>query len=399
MIREVKKEKEAPQPKKRPNRLVRLLTFLLTVALIVGAIYLVANRDRLNFDALKRYFNYRSLARQDSGGGQSFSYQGGDGLTLANCDGDLLSVSQTGVRLYSPGGTAYVEDTFTMKNPVCQVSGDAAVVYDAGGSALKVYRDRACVFDLGKADATILSARLSQGGYLSVVTRSSGYKGVISVYDSDYSHIMDLQLSSAYVLDATMSPDGRSLLAVTAGQAEYLFSCTLARYSLPDLDPENPVPSETWALNNSLPLDVIWDDDGVRVLSEYAALAAGGDLEQTGRYAWPDRYLKRYSLLCDDSFAVLTGKYRSGSQTTLEVIDRSGEVRASMDFSSSILDLSAAGKYIGVLTSRELSIYTRDLELYASIENTDNASRLVMLPDGSAYLAAQGSAWLCLPNE
>ncbi len=399
MIREVKREKEAPRPKKRPNRLVRLLTFLLTVALVVGAIYLVANRDRLNFDALKRHFNYRSLARQDSGGGQPFSYQGGGSLTLASCDGDLLSVSQTGVRLYSPGGTAYIEDTFTMKNPVCQTNGDAAVVYDAGGSALKVYEDRTCVFDLDKADATILSARLSQDGSLSVVTRSSGFKGVISVYDSDFHHVVDLRLSSAYVLDATMSPDGRSLLAVTAGQDQHLFSCTLARYSLADLDPKAPVPSETWALDNSLPLDLVWDGDGVRVLSEYAALAADSSLGQTGRYDWPDRYLKRYSLLCDDSFAVLTGKYRSGSQTTLEVIDRSGEVRASMDFSLPILDLSAAGKYIGVLTARELSIYTRDLELYASVENTDNASRLVMLPDGSAYLAAQGSAWLCLPNE
>ncbi len=403
MIREVKREKEAPRPKKRSSRLVRLLAFLLTVALVVGAIYLVANRDRLNFDALKRHFNYRSLARQDSGGGQSFAYQGGAGLTLASCDGDLLSVSQTGVRLYSPGGTAYIEDTFTMKNPVCQTSGDAAVVYDAGGSALKVYRDRACAFDLGKADATILSARLSQNGYLCVVTRSSGYKGVISVYDSDYSHIMDLQLSSAYVLDATMSPDGRSLLAVTAGQDQYLFSCTLARYYLSELaelaEDEKPVPSQTWTLGNSLPLDLVWDGDGVRVLSEYAALAADGDLEQTGRYDWPDRYLKRYSLLCDGVLAVLTGKYQSGSQTTLEVVEPSGEVRAAVDFSLPILDLSAAGKYIGVLTSRELNIYTRDLELYASVENTDNASRLVMLPDGSAYLAAQGYAWLCLPGE
>lgn len=399
MIREVKREKEAPRPKKRPNRLVRLLAFLLTVALIVGAIYLVANRDRLNFDALKRHFSYRSLARQDSGGGQSFSYQGGDSLTLANCDGDLLSVSQTGVRLYSPGGAAYIEDTFTMKNPVCQVSGDAAVVYDAGGSILKVYEDRACAFDLDDAGTTILGARLSQGGYLSVVIRASGYKGVITVYNSDYSRVMDLKLSSAYVLDATVAPDGRSLLVVTAGQEQYLFSCALARYSLTELDPNDPVPSETWALDNSLPLDLVWDSGGVRVLSEYAALAADGDLEQTGRYDWSDRYLKRYSLLCDDAFAVLTGKYRSGSQTTLLVIDRTGETRASMDLSLPILDLSAAGKYIGVLTARELNIYTRDLELYATVENTDNASRLVMLPDGSAYLAGQGTAWLCLPGE
>lgn len=396
MIREIKKEKETPPPRKRPSRLVRLLAFLLTAALIVGAIYLVANRDRLNFDALKRWFTYRSLAQRDDGTGEPFSYQGGGSLTLANCDGDLLSVSQTGVRLYSSGGTAYIEDTFSMSEPVCQVSGDAAVVYDAGGSALRVYKDRERVFDLGNANAVILSARLSQGGYLSVVTRSSGYKGVVSVYKSDFTPLMDLRLSSAYVLDAVVSPDGRSLLVVTAGQDSHLFTCTLARYSLSELDTKNPTPTQTWELGNQLPLDLIWDDGGVRVLSEYAALAANGSLEETGRHDWSDRYLKRYSLLRSDRFAVLTGKYRSGSQTTLELIDRDGEVLASEDFSLPILDVSAAGKYVGVLTARELNIYTGDLEPYATIENTDNASHLVMLSDGSAYLIGQGSAWLCL---
>lgn len=396
MIREIKKEKEPPRPRKRTSRLVRALAFLLTVALIVGAVYLVANRDRLNFDALKRWFTYRSLAQRGDGTGEPFLYQGGGSLTLANCDGDLLSVSQTGVRLYSSGGSAYIEDTFTMSDPVCQVSGDAAVVYDAGGSALRVYKDRECVFDLNNADATILSARLSQKGYLSIVTRSSGYKGVISVYDSGFRPVVDLRLSSAYVLDAVVSPDGRSLLAVTAGQDAHLFTCTLARYSLTDLDPKAPAPTQTWTLGNRLPLDLVWDGDGIRVLGEHAAMAADSSLEQTGLYDWPERYLKRYSLLRDSSFVVLTGKYRSGSQTTLELIDRDGEVRASEDLSLPILDLSAAGKYVGVLTSQELNIYTGELELYATVENTDNATRLVMLPDGSAYLIGQGSAWLYL---
>ncbi len=397
-MREVKREKEPPKAKKRPSRLVRLLAFVLTIALVVGAIYLVVNRDRLNFDALKRWFTYSVLAQGDAGGGEPFAYQGGAKLSLANCDGDLLVVSQTGVRLYSPNGTAYIQDTFAMTDPVCQVSGDAAVVYDAGGSALRVYRDRQRVFDLGRADATILSARLSAGGQLCVVSRANGYKGVISVYDEDLHQLMDLQLSSSYVLDAVTSPDGRSLLAVTAGQDEYLFSCTLARYAFSDLkeDPEDPVPSHTWSIGNRLPLDLAWDGDGLRVLSEYAALSAGDTLEERGVRDWSDRYLNRYSLLGDDSFAVLTGKYRSGSQTTLEIIDARGQVRASADFSQPILDLSAAGKYVGVLTARELNIYTRDLSLYATVENTQDATRLVMLPDGSAYLASQSAAWLCL---
>lgn len=395
MIKEVKRE--APPPKKRPGLLLRALAFLVTVALVAGGIFLVVNRDKLNFDALKRWFTYRTLAQSDSGGGKPFPYQGGSSLTLCACGGDLLSVSTTGARLYSPGGTAYVEDTFTMENPVCQVSGRRAVVYDAGGSALRVYADRAPVFELSDQDATILSARLNPNGCLAVVTRSSGYKGVITVYDSSYKPLLALRISSAYVLDALVSPDDRSLLVVTAGQENHLFASALAQYSLTELDTEDPTPTATLSLGNRLPLDLTWDSAGVRALTEYAALTADGSLTQTGAFEWPDRYLKRYSLLSDDSSVVLTGKYRSGSQTVLSVVDRQGQVTASLEESRPVLSLSAAGKYVGVLTSQELNIYTRDLTLYATVENT-GASHVVMLTDGSAYLADQDTAWLCLPN-
>lgn len=397
MIREVKKN--APPPPKRPHPLLRLLAFILTLLLILSAIALVVNRDRLNFDALKRWYTYRNLAQRDSGGGEPFAYQGGNDLTLCRCGGDLLTVSQTGARLYSSSGAAYIEDTFTMKNPVCQVSGSTAVVYDAAGSVLRVYRDRSQVFSISDADTTILSARLNPSGRLAVITRSSGYKGVVTVYNADFTPLMDLRLSSAYVLDAVVAPDNRSVLVLTTGQENRLFSSALAQYPLSELDPKDPQPTATWTLGNRLPLDLAWDDQGVRVLTEYAALTASNALVQTGQHDWSDRYLKRYSLLADDSIVVLTGKYRSGSQTTLEVLDRSGQVTASLEESHPILSISAAGRYIGVLTGQELRIYTRDLSLYATIPNDDDATHVVMLADGCAYLATQDAAWLVLPNR
>lgn len=396
MIKEIKKE--APPPKKRPNFFFRLLAFILTLALVLGAIFLVVNRDKLNFDVLKRWFTYRSLSRSDSGGGEPFAYQGGGSLTLCACGGDLLSVSQTGARLYSPGGTAYIEDTFPMTNPVCQVSGKSAVVYDAAGSTLRVYKNRSQVFALDDPNATILSARLNAGGYLTVVTRSSGYKGVVMVYDPGYDLMMDLKLSSAYVLDAVVSPDHRSLLVVTASQEDRFFNSRVDQYVFSEMDPQDPVPKASWSLGNRLPLDFIWDERGGRVLTQYAALSADSSLSQSGEYDWSDRYLKRYSLLADDHFVVLTSKYRSGSQTTLEVLDRAGEVVASLEESRPVLSMSAAGRYVGVLTSQELNIYTRDLELYATLENDADATSLVMLADGSAFLATQDAAWLYLPN-
>lgn len=397
MIREVKKTDHVPPKKRRPHLLVRLIAFVVTVALAVGAVFLVVNRDKLNFDALRRWFTYRTLAKSDTGVGESFPYQGSQSLTLTACDGDLLSVSQTGVRLYSPGGVAYVEETVTLSHPVCHVNKDTAVVYDAGGTYLAVYRNRTQVFQL-EGGATVLSARLGVNGSLSVVTRSSGYKGVVTVYNSGFSRLLELSLSSSFVLDAVSSPDGRSVLVVTAGEQDHLFNCALAQYTISGLDQKNPTPSAVWSLGNRLPLNLVWDTAGVRVMAEYAALAADGSLQETGVVDWSDRYLKRYSLGCSESFVILTGKYQSGSQTLLELFDTSGALLSSLESSRPILDISAAGKYVAVLTAQQLDIYTRDLELYSTVENTNSASHVVLLEDGSAFLANQNTAWLQLPN-
>lgn len=398
MIEEVKTKKKAKPPKKKPHILLRFILFVLTLALILGAVFLVVNRDKLNFDAFKRWFSYRSLSQSDTtGGGEAFPYQGGKSMTLANLDGDLLAVSESGVRLYSPGGTAYVEETALMTYPTCQVAGDYAVVYDAGGTFLRVYHDREQVF-APEGEAAILSARVNPSGWLSVITRSTGYKGMISVYDASSQLRLKLNISTSFVLDSLVSPDNRTVLLVTAKQENQLFSATLAQYSITEVDEKDPQPIATLPLGNQLPLDLSWQSGGLRVISEYSAIAAGKSLAQTGQYDWSDRYLKRFSLLSDDSFVVLTGKYRSGSQSRLEVVDTAGAVLAQREETRPILSLSAAGKYIAVLTADALTIYTQDLEPYATMENTQNADQVVALPDGCAYLTSGDVAWLYLPS-
>ncbi len=397
MIEEVKKG--SPPPKKR-HPILRIVTFFVTLALVLGAICLVVNRDRLNFDALKRWFTYRTLAQSDTGGGEPFPYQSGGQMTFTTCGGDLLAVSQTGVRLYSPSGTAYIEETVSLEHPVCQASGKTAVVYDAGGTFLKVYKDRgAQFFALPDNTSAILSARLNGDGYLSVVSRSSGYKGVVTVYDSSFRKLLELRLSSAFILDSLVSPDNKSVLVVTASQENRLFSCSLAQYSLDHIDQEHPTPTASLPLGNRLPLDLTWNKDGLRVLTEYAAISADSSLAQTGLFEWSDRYLKRYSLQADSAFVTLTGKYQAGSQTTLEVTDLQGQSLGTMEETHPILALSAAGKYVAILTAQRLEVYTKDMTLYGQVENTQGASYVALLPDGSAYLATQDTAWLALPNS
>ena len=67
-----KEGKTDPKKQKRPNPVLRLLAFLITAAMVLGAVYLILNYDKLNFDAVKRWFAYRDLERGENGQAESF---------------------------------------------------------------------------------------------------------------------------------------------------------------------------------------------------------------------------------------------------------------------------------------------------------------------------------------
>ena len=144
---------------------------------MMGAVALVANYDKLNFDFIKRWFSYRTLARNDSGQAESFHFVGDSSNAFAVVDGDLLVCSPNTIRLYSGSGQAFVDQAVSMTNPVVSTAGGTALVYDAGGRELFVYSGREEVFSLTQEDGqALLSADVNQNGWLAVTSQESGHK-------------------------------------------------------------------------------------------------------------------------------------------------------------------------------------------------------------------------------
>ena len=156
--------KASPKAKKRPNPFVRFLAFLVTLALVLGAVALVANRDKLNFDFIKRWFSYRSRERGESGQAQSFPFDGDSSCVFASVDGDLLVCSPNSLQLYSGSGQLYVNETISMEHPAVSAGGDTALIYDVGGEDLLLYRDREELFRLEReGKALIIAPRTTRG--------------------------------------------------------------------------------------------------------------------------------------------------------------------------------------------------------------------------------------------
>lgn len=383
-----------PAPKKKPNPILRLLAFLLTLALLLGAVALVAYRDRINLDAIKRYFTYRSLERSDSGQIDAFQFASSGRGGFSSLGDDLLVWSSAGIRLYSSSGVEYLNDALSLLHPMADIRDDAAVVYDAGGTTLRVYADRAQIFSLDAEQGhEILSARMGPGRTLAVVTRETGYKGVVTLYGSDFQPTMAIRISTRYVMDAIPSQDGKTIAVLTVGQSNNTFESTLALY-----DRAGDEAFAQCSLGNNAILDLSCSGGVFWALGETGLSIVSTDGAANLTCDYGGAYLKDYSLGGDGYAALLLGKYRAGSSTTLTTVDTKGETIATLDLEDQILDLATSGRYVAVLTASTLTIYTKDLQVYETIDNTMGARNVVLRSDGTAYLASGETAQLCIPD-
>ena len=383
--------------RKKPRFLVRLALFLVALVMVLAAVAAVAFRDVLNLDSIKRWFHYRALVLSDSGQAEAFAYDGQLEDTFAVLDGDLLVCSQNAISLYSGSGTQYVSQPVALDAPVVSTNGSQAVVYDAGGSDLYVLGQRSLIWSTDELDG-ILSARLNRSGMLTVVTQASGYRGVVTVYDSTYEAVASVQLSSAFVMDAALSDDGRTLAIVTIGQQDGTFSSQLALYGLNSAQGSSAfAPDLTADLGGNVVLDLRHTDELVWALGDQGVSVTDHEGD-TLSASWAGQYLKLYDLSGDGFAAALLGKYRAGSQATLQVVDDTGAVSGALELDQQVLSLSAAGRYVAVLTGDRLDIYTSDLSPYATLDGTQGARKVLLMEDGSAILISEDSASFYVPG-
>ena len=131
------------------------------------------------------------------------------------------------------------------------------------------------------------------------------------------------------------------------------------------------------------------EDDRLTVFS------ADGSLSGSCRYEYP--YL-RGRALSNANFAVLAlSRYRSGSAMRIVTVDTDGQILGRADERREILDVSAAGRYVAVLYSDSLTLYTSDMTTYATLDGTDFARQVIMREDGTAMLIGASRAWLFIP--
>lgn len=382
------------QPKKKQNILVRLLALLVTVALILAGLFLVVNWDEYNLDAIKRKLALRAVETGASGEAAPFTHGGGNEITFSCLTDGILMSSTTGIRYYTFSGQQYAEQVCTMEYPVLTAAAGTGVAYDAGGRELHLYRGGEEAFNLKlEGDGDLLSARVNRDGWLAVTAQESGYKGAVTVYNSDYQRVFRLNRSSTFVMDAMVSPDSKSVAVVTVGQKDGRFESCLLVYHM---DSDQPVAEVSLGSQTVLELD--YEGDRIWALCENSLITLSTQDWSTLTYPFGSRYLKGCSLGGDGFALLLFGSYRSGAADEAVVVSPLAEEVGTQTIQGQLLSFDAAGDYFCLLSGGRLEIFTHLMEPYRTLEDAQGARYTALAENASALLADRQQVWMYIPD-
>ena len=372
-----------------PGKRVVLLTLVAVAVCSLISLFLFS--EEFNLDRVRRWAKYLTV-RNDEGYG-SFSFDSHSSNCYENYHEGLVVASIGGISVFDEKGSEQFFVQQQMQLPSLRVAGDVAMAFDVSGNNLIVVdRKKGELLKLEEA-YPILDADLSAKGALCLSSSANGYKSVISVYNNEQQLIYRWLASSMYFPLCAMSSNEKDLAAIAVGQKDGQFESKIC-YLKTDSDQ---------ILNEvSLGNELIYDIDFVKpdllcAVGENTTQFVTLKGEPVGKYRYEDSYLKDFDFGGDGFLTISTNMYRAGNRYSLATVDFSGDEIATRFIGEEILDVSASGNYIAVLTPGKLKIYTKSLSVYCEMDEAADATSVVMREDGSAILICAGRGELYLP--
>lgn len=174
----VKDFAEIRRNKKKKRNMQKLVAAMIFLMLILG-LYVSRNR----WLPAAGYKNTVFSDQEISDGNFPLSITNGIKYQACKLGDNFVLLSDTQFYIYSVSGQLLETRQHTYSNAVLKSEHNRALVYESGGFNFKVEGRRKTIYEK-KTDNTIISAFISDKGYVAVITTSDQYVCALSVYDA-----------------------------------------------------------------------------------------------------------------------------------------------------------------------------------------------------------------------
>lgn len=355
--------------KKRKSRLWLVLGLLLLAALAGLMVYRSGVLRGTDRDAL-------------SGGKERWSFESGTQQSFAPVDGGVAVASSTGLQILDSEGYTVAHSVVSVTTPALIASQKSAGVYDVGGTVLRIGRSDGTLFQLDQTD-TIISANLNDSGWLALVTEETGYRARVAVYNAEMEPVYYWHSGSSYVLSARVSPDCRTMAALTmdeSGSAVHVFSLS------------SEVEYAQYRCDGTLlfDMDFLANDRLCAIHDGGLVFFTTGGVDDGG-CSFDGQYLSGYSFDGDGFVTVLLSQYLSGNAGEMRTIAYGGERTGQLTLTDTVQNVSVREKQVLVRYGEYAALYSQALEEQKRISGVQGARYLVFTGKDRGCLLYSGS--------
>ena len=342
------RQAKTPEEKRRSRNYVlrTIISLLAVVVLFVAAILVWYYRDRFDPDGLVLSTQTAAVAKEE------YALDTGTGQLFASAGTGLAAATNTGFVLMKDTGQVAVSRVFQMKKPAIAACGDYAVFYDIGSTSMAVARFDGYVQEFTPA-GNVFSASVSDTGYLTVTTDCTGYRGLVTVYDPSLKPIYEWYSSSAWVISAEVSPDGKALvvLSYTASGSEVRF------FDLSKSDQQ-----AAFSVSDTVLLDVRWlSTTQLCGYSVEQAIFFNNKGQWSNTYSFGSQFLTGCTFDGDGYVTFSLSPYRTGTASVLVSLDSGGRQIGTAQVQSEIISLTAHGTEVLILCPDGAVLYSSAL--------------------------------------
>ncbi len=263
--------------KLKMGAVICLIVFVLGMLTVFGKDITVENLKYLikDFDlgALNNSENYSKII-YDSAVSSEFGF----------FKGDLAVVGAGSSNLYNSTGSSVFTSSNSFYSPVLLTSDKYFLVYDKG--------DTSCTYSVynafselktEKTEYPISQVSLSNDGTYAVVTRSSDYRGVVNVYNSNFQLVCKIR-KDKYIMNVKLSDDGRKIVIVSAYDKSGEWCSEISLYDISKTEPDF-----SYEYENELFLKVgYFKNGGFAVYTDKRLLFFNSSHEEAGEYEFSD---------------------------------------------------------------------------------------------------------------
>ena len=381
-----KEEEEQPKMKRSLKKKWTIFILIVVLILVILIWFLFSNSTAL--DGIKRFFRYLGVDEEDYGSVRFDSY---GNCSYAIVDDAFAVSSQSGLTLFSEGGSELSALSGSLSNPMLNSAEDYLLLYDVGGTRLALLNSEGETLFDHTVSGTIFDADVCEDGLCAVIYEGNDCFAVLDVYNEKGTKLYTHRSQSAFLNTCAISDDGDYVVVTTLGQDDLSFHST-ARIFATDKD----TTKAQFSFGTQVICDIAFlENETICAIGEDTVFFFDTEGNLLREHREEDSQLAGYCFASDKILA-LYDHYDLNLGYQLCCLDTDGAVTASLDLSAAPLYMSIHDHYICLTDSQSILVYDAELKLRHSTENTAYTAALAR-GDGTAVCIGDGFAELYIP--